>query len=106
MDYGHWVVFNGNAYSQTLIKLNCLSSDKTNANTVIINISKNTATVNSYSGILLVNQSKYLIKYRIDDAPPDINFVMQRSTGVNYEVRVGHNTTYFKGRCYNAKNKS
>ena len=93
------------AYSETLVKLSCLSSDETMTTTVTIDASNNKATVQGYLATIQVTPDRYLIKYRIYDGPADITFAIDRDTGSYNEVWIGTDTLYFHGKCDLAKNK-
>ena len=99
------LLLSGNAYSKTLVKLGCLSSDETMTTIIVIDASNNKATVQGYPATIQVTPNRYLMKYRIYDVPADITFAIDRDTGSYNEVWIGADTLYFHGKCDLAKNK-
>ena len=98
------LLLSGNAYAE-LLKLSCVASDKTMTINVAIDAGKNYATVQNYPAALKVTSERYIMKYRMYDKPPDINFSIDRNTGIFNEVWFGSETLYFNGRCSLAKKK-
>ena len=94
----------GNAYAE-LLKLSCVASDNTMTTNVAIDADKNYATVQNYPAALKVTSERYIMEYRMYDGPPDINFSIDRNTGIYNEVWFGSKTLYFNGRCSLAKKK-
>ena len=98
------LLLSGNAYAE-LLKLSCVASDNTMTTNVVIDADKNYATVQNYPAALKVTSERYIMEYRMYDKPPDINFSIDRNTGIFNEVWFGSETSYFNGRCSLAKKK-
>ena len=98
------LLLSGNAYAEVL-KLSCVASDNTMTTNVLIDADKNYATVQNYPAALKVTSERYIMEYRMYDGPPDINFSIDRNTGIYNEVWFGSKTLYFNGRCSLAKKK-
>jgi hypothetical protein len=98
------LLLSGNAYAE-LLRLSCVSSDNTMSTNVVIDADKNYATVQNYPVSLKVTSDLYIMEYRMLDGPPDINFSIDRNTGIYNEVWFGSKTLYFNGRCSLAKKK-
>ena len=98
------LLLGGNAYAE-LLKLSCVASDNSMTINVVIDADKNYATVQNYPAALKVTSERYIMEYRMYDGPPDINFSIDRNTGIYNEVWFGSKTLYFNGRCSLAKKK-
>ena len=98
------LLLSGNAYAEVL-KLSCVASDNSMTINVVIDADKNYATVQNYPAALKVTSERYIMEYRMYDKPPDINFSIDRNTGIYNEVWFGSKTLYFNGRCSLAKKK-
>ena len=98
------LLLGGNAYAE-LLKLSCVTSDNTMTINVAIDADKNYATVQNYPAALEVTSERYIMEYKMSDKTPDINFSIDRNTGIFNEVWFGSKTLYFNGRCSLAKKK-
>ena len=99
------LMLSGNVYAE-LLSLYCIASDNTmNSTNVVIDVDKNHATVQTYPAILKVTSDLYVMEYRMFDGPPDINFSIDRNTGIYNEVWSGSKNLYFNGKCSIAKKK-
>ena len=99
------LLWSGNANAEKLLKLSCLSSDRTMVANVVIDADRNKATVQNYPAVLTVRPDLYIMEYKMGKGPLNINFSIDRNTGIYNEVWFGTETLYFNGKCSIAKKK-